>query len=111
MFLYDSLAGSSSLSTIQVSRQHPLGLAGVRLAAEALALDMSERYQLACEWLDEEETELLFRGAGVQGTLTLDEDTLQLDVRLGLLLLPMRNVLEQEILDYVAHHLPCPTST
>ncbi|KFN20741.1 poly (3-hydroxybutyrate) depolymerase, partial [Aeromonas bestiarum] len=33
MFLYDPLVGSS-LSTIKVNRQHPLGLAGARLAAE-----------------------------------------------------------------------------
>ena len=65
MFLYDPLAGSS-LSTIQVSRQHPLGLAGARLAAEAIAQDMSEEYELDCEWEDEEETRLLFRGAGGQ---------------------------------------------
>ena len=34
MFLYDPLVGSS-LSTIKVNRQHPWGLAGARLAAEA----------------------------------------------------------------------------
>lgn len=110
MFLYNSLAGGSSLSAIEVSRKHRLGLVGARQAAEAIAQDMSERYQLECEWADEQETELLFRGAGVQGSLTLSEASLNLDVRLGLLLLPIRSVLEQEILDYLAHHLPCPKS-
>ncbi|WP_323970693.1 polyhydroxyalkanoic acid system family protein [Aeromonas hydrophila] len=108
MFLYDPLAGSS-LSTIQVSRQHPLGLAGARLAAEAIAQDMSEEYELDCEWEDEEETRLLFRGAGVNGSLCLTDDTLSLEVRLGLMLLPVRSVLEQEILEYVDQRLPCPT--
>lgn len=61
---FNSLAGSSALSTIQISRQHPLGLAAARLAAEAIAADMSESYQLDCEWADEEETELRFRGSG-----------------------------------------------
>lgn len=107
MFLYDPLAGSS-LSTIQVSRQHPLGFAGARLAAEAIAQDMSEEYELDCEWEDEEETRLLFRGAGVNGSLCLTEDTLSLEVRLGLMLLPVRSVLEQEILEYVDQRLPCP---
>ncbi len=92
---YTILAGSS-LSTIQVSRQHPLGLAGARLAAEAIAQDMSG-YELDCEWEDEEETRLLFRGAGVNGSLFLTDDTLSLEVRLGLMLLPVRSVLEQEI--------------
>ena len=100
MFLYDPLVGSS-LSTIQVNRQHPLGLAGVRLAAEAIAQDMSEEYQLDCEWEDEEETRLLFRGAGVNCFLCLTDTNLQLEVRLGLMLLPVRSVLEQEILEYV----------
>ncbi|MGL6573769.1 polyhydroxyalkanoic acid system family protein [Aeromonas hydrophila] len=108
MFLYDPLAGSS-LSTIQVSRQHPLGLAGARLAAEAIAQDMSEEYELYCEWEDEEETRLLFRGAGVNGSLFLTDDTLSLEVHLGLMLLPVRSVLEQEILEYVDQRLPCPT--
>ncbi len=108
MFLYDSLAGSSGLSTIQVNRQHPLGLAAARLAAEAIAQDMSESYQLDCEWADEEETELRFRGSGVHGTLTLDDETLKLEVHLALMLLPVRSVLEQEILDYVSNRLPCP---
>ncbi|EKP0262587.1 poly(3-hydroxybutyrate) depolymerase [Aeromonas sobria] len=108
MFLYDSLAGNSGLSTIQVNRQHPLGLAAARLAAEAIAQDMSESYQLDCEWADEEETELRFRGSGVHGSLMLDENTLRLEVHLGLMLLPVRSVLEQEILDYVSNRLPCP---
>ncbi|WP_429235949.1 polyhydroxyalkanoic acid system family protein [Aeromonas salmonicida] len=108
MFLYDPLVGSS-LSTIQVNRQHPLGLAGVRLAAEAIAQDMSEEYQLDCEWEDEEETRLLFRGAGVNGFLYLTDTNLQLEVRLGLMLLPVRSVLEQEILEYVDNRLPCPS--
>ncbi|MUG28318.1 polyhydroxyalkanoic acid system family protein [Aeromonas salmonicida] len=108
MFLYDPLVGSS-LSTIQLNRQHPLGLAGVRLAAEAIAQDMSEEYQLDCEWEDEEETRLLFRGAGVNGFLCLTDTNLQLEVRLGLMLLPVRSVLEQEILEYVDNRLPCPS--
>ncbi|MDM5115490.1 polyhydroxyalkanoic acid system family protein [Aeromonas salmonicida] len=108
MFLYDPLVGSS-LSTIQVNRQHPMGLAGVRLAAEAIAQDMSEEYQLDCEWEDEEETRLLFRGAGVNGFLCLTDTNLQLEVRLGLMLLPVRSVLEQEILEYVDNRLPCPS--
>ena len=108
MFLYDPLVGSS-LSTIQVNRQHPLGLAGVRLAAEAIAQDMSEEYQLDCEWEDEEETRLLFRGAGVNGFLCLTDTNLHLEVRLSLMLLPVRSVLEQEILEYVDHRLPCPS--
>jgi putative polyhydroxyalkanoate system protein len=108
MFLYDPLVGSS-LSTIKVNRQHPLGLAGARLAAEAIAQDMSEEYQLDCEWEDEEETRLMFRGAGVNGFLCLTDNSLQLEVRLGLMLLPVRNVLEQEILEYVDHRLPCPS--
>ncbi len=108
MFLYDPLVGSS-LSTIQVNRQHPLGLAGVRLAAKAIAQDMSEEYQLDCEWEDEEETRLLFRGAGVNGFLCLTDTNLQLEVRLGLMLLPVRSVLEQEILEYVDNRLPCPS--
>lgn len=108
MFLYDSLAGSRGLSTIQISRQHPLGLAGARVAAEAIAQDMCENYQLDCEWADEEETKLRFRGSGVHGSLVLDEENLQLDVHLGLMLLPVRSVLEQEILDYVENRLPCP---
>lgn len=107
MFLYDPLVGSS-LSTIQVNRQH-LGLAGVRLAAEAIAQDMSEEYQLDCEWEDEEKTRLLFRGAGVNGFLCLTDTNLQLEVRLGLMLLPVRSVLEQEILEYVDNRLPCPS--
>ncbi|WP_042011474.1 polyhydroxyalkanoic acid system family protein [Aeromonas fluvialis] len=105
---FHSLAGSSALSTIQINRQHPLGLAAARLAAEAIARDMSESYQLECEWIDEEETELQFRGSGVHGTLTLKEDTLALDVHLGLMLMPVRSVLEQEIVDYVDNRLPCP---
>lgn len=110
MFFSHSLTGSNPLSTIQVSRQHALGLAAARLAAEAIAQDMGESYQLDCEWINEEETELRFSGAGVQGLLTLGEDTLDLQVHLGLMLLPVRSVLEQEILDYVKHRLPCPKS-
>lgn len=108
MFLYDSLSSRRGLSTIEVHRQHPLGLSAARVAAEAIAQDMSESYQLDCEWADHAQTELRFRGSGVHGSLTLDENSLQLEVHLGLMLLPVRSVLEQEIIDYVDQRLPCP---
>ncbi|WP_265449598.1 polyhydroxyalkanoic acid system family protein, partial [Aeromonas salmonicida] len=46
---------------------------------------------------------------GVNGFLCLTDTNLQLEVRLGLMLLPVRSVLEQEILEYVDNRLPCPS--
>lgn len=105
MFLYEPRS-NGSLSTIQISRQHQLGLAGARLAAEAIAADLASNYQLDMEW---SEAHLLeFKGSGVEGSLTLGESQLELEVNLGLFLLPLRSTLEQEILDYMAHRIPCP---
>ncbi|MEW7865268.1 polyhydroxyalkanoic acid system family protein [Aeromonas diversa] len=105
MFLYEPRS-SGSLSSIQISRQHQLGLAGARLAAEAIAADLASNYQLDIEWTDEHELE--FKGSGVDGMLTLGETHLELEVNLGLFLLPLRGTLEQEILEYMAHRIPCP---
>jgi putative polyhydroxyalkanoate system protein len=103
--MFFSSALNPDLATIEIERRHHLGLAAARLAAEAIAADMDERFALDYEW--ESNTELAFRGAGVRGVLQLYDKTLFLNVHLGLMLLPVRQVLEQEIHEYIDQRLPC----
>lgn len=105
MFLYAPHQGSS-LSTLIVTREHRLGLAGARLAAEAVVADIDSRFPIEYEWTNDRE--LTFRGSSADGTLILTEETIELALTLGLFLLPMRSVIEREIFDYMERMIPCP---
>lgn len=85
------------MSEIHIRRSHRLSLAKARAAAEKIARSLEQEFDLSWEW---EGDALNFRRAGVTGALSVSRQEIDIRVRLGFLLLPLRARVEREIHAY-----------
>lgn len=99
------------MSRIHIIREHRLGLPPARQLAVRWAETAHEH--LGMEWVHEEGEEgdqLVFKRAGVHGTLAVTPDRFVLDAKLGLLLAAFRHRIETEIVgnldQLLAHEKP-----
>jgi putative polyhydroxyalkanoate system protein len=82
------------MSEINIRRAHHLAPEAVRRLAEAMAVRLEERFELAWHW---EGDALRFQRDGVQGALTLGPGELRIQARLGFLLALARPQIEEEL--------------
>ena len=85
---------SRAMPSISITRAHTLSKKKARDAAERIARDLEQRFDLAYAW---EGDHLVFERPGVTGRIEVTKDSVTLDVRLGLLLTPLRHSIEREI--------------
>ena len=71
------------MSEIHLHRKHKLGLKKAREAAQKVADELSESFDMESEW---DGNELRFSRSGVSGSLTVSKDQVVLDAKLGFLL-------------------------
>lgn len=84
----------TTMSEIQIRRSHTLTARAARLAAEKIAGQLDEEFDLAYEWDD---NVLVFKRSGVSGELIVEKREVHIRVRLGFLLLAIRPRIESEI--------------
>ncbi|MBK1873921.1 polyhydroxyalkanoic acid system family protein [Marinobacter sp. 1-3A] len=82
------------MSVIDVHRAHTLDKEHAREAAEALAKDLSNKFELNYQW---EGDQLKFKRSGVKGHLNITSNDLNVRLELGMLLRPFKSRIEQEI--------------
>lgn len=82
------------MSVIDITRRHSLDHAQAVEAADSLAKDLSQRFDVDYQW---EGDVLRFRRSGVKGQLTVNPDTIHVHIELGMLLRPMKGRVEDEI--------------
>lgn len=82
------------MSVIDVHRSHSLDHAHARDTAEALARDLSEKFDVDYQW---EGDHLRFRRSGVKGQLSLSDSDIHVHLELGMMLRPFKSRIEQEI--------------
>ncbi len=82
------------MSRIHLERKHRLGLKKARAAAEQVAEDMAESFEMACEW---DGNALHFSRPGVSGCLTVGRDRVVLEAKLGLLLAAFQSRIEERL--------------
>jgi len=87
-----------TMSEIIIVRNHKLSLKKARLAAEHVAVDLENKFDLTCSW--GEDGVLHFERPGVNGQLSLAKHEVCIKVSLGMFYLPFRGVLEREIHEY-----------
>jgi putative polyhydroxyalkanoate system protein len=80
--------------SICIARNHALTPKKARDAAERIARDLKQRFDLDYAWDGDDMT---FERPGVSGRMRIDKDRVALDVRLGLLLTPIKPAIEREI--------------
>lgn len=87
-----------AMNEIIISRNHQLSLENARLAAEHVAVDLENRFDLTCTW--GENDVLRFERPGVNGQLVLIPHEVSVQVGLGVFYMPFRALLERKIHEY-----------
>ncbi|MGI8895171.1 MAG: polyhydroxyalkanoic acid system family protein [Casimicrobiaceae bacterium] len=83
------------MATISIAKHHALSLKKAKGVAEKIASDLQKRFDLDYAW---EGNRIDFERPGVSGQLLVARDKITLDVRLGLLLTPLKGTIEREII-------------
>ncbi|WP_165856156.1 polyhydroxyalkanoic acid system family protein [Marinobacter sp. JSM 1782161] len=82
------------MSSIDINRRHSLDHDHAREAAEKLAQELSQQFDVNYSW---EGDTLQFKRSGVKGHLNVTPDELQVHLELGMMLRPFKSRFEQEI--------------
>ncbi|MEM9533649.1 MAG: polyhydroxyalkanoic acid system family protein [Pseudomonadota bacterium] len=90
------------MSRIQISRNHSAGLEGARAAADQIAQEMADSFGVQSVWSGDE---LRFKHSAVRGQIFVSEVSIEVDARLGLLLVAMKPLLVTKINQYIDERL------
>ncbi|HEY8328319.1 MAG TPA: polyhydroxyalkanoic acid system family protein [Rhodanobacter sp.] len=79
---------------IDIRRPHQLSIAEARAVVDQVAARMHEKFGMDGRWQDDT---LLFSRPGVSGSIAVGTDAIQVKAELGLMLTPLKGMIEQEI--------------
>ena len=65
--------------------------------------ELSQQLQLNCEWLSD--YCLDFRRSGITGQISIGDEELDLDIKLGILMNVFREPIEKEVLEFMDRHI------
>ena len=82
------------MPSIDIQRPHNLPLPEARAVVEKVAARMHEKFDIAGRW---EGDTLHFSRPGVNGRIAVGSDAIRVRAELGLLLSPLKGMVEQEI--------------
>ena len=82
------------MARISVERAHGLGKAGAREKADQLAQKLAGQYGLEPQWSGDT---LNLKRSGVKGAVHVSEETIRVEVELGLLMSAMSGTIKAEI--------------
>lgn len=86
---------------IDISRPHQLSVAEARAVVDKVSARMQEKFGMTGQWQGDT---LGFSRPGVNGAITVGADTIQVKAELGLMLAPLKGMLEQEIRRKLEEH-------
>jgi putative polyhydroxyalkanoate system protein len=82
------------MADITIKRKHALGLKKAKVAAQKVADDLAEHFDMKSEW---QGGALHFSRSGVQGVLQVAKDSVEVNAKLGLLLSAFKPRIEEQI--------------
>ena len=82
------------MAVISIAKKHKLPHRAAKDVADRVAKDLKKRFELDYAW-DGDDVE--FERPGISGRMHVGKETISLDVRLGLLLTPLKPAIEREI--------------
>lgn len=82
------------MPTIAIKRHHTFDPTTAKVAAHKVVDDLSARYQLACIWQGDR---VSFQRPGLSGSMHLGQNEVRLDVKLSLLMTPLKSSIEHAI--------------
>jgi len=86
------------MSHIKINRDHRLTMDRAREIVDALATQLTDRYECHARWQDDS---LYFERSGIAGQIDVEPGMVRISARLGFLLAPLKYRLEQEIHRYL----------
>jgi putative polyhydroxyalkanoate system protein len=79
---------------IDIRRPHQLPLADARAVVDKVAARMQEKFGMEGHWQGDT---LLFSRSGVKGSIAVETDAIQVTAELGMMLAPLKGMVEEEI--------------
>lgn len=92
------------MSNIDITAHHDMSLEKAQEAADALAQDLAEKFDIDYGW---DGDFIHFERTGVDGSIQINEQHIHIQARLGLLLAFMKGRIENEIGGYLKSHFNC----
>ena len=90
------------MASIKIKRKHTLSHDEVVRAVQNLADELAEKLDADYEW---EGDDLCFSRSGASGKVCVGEQDLEVDIKLGMLLTPLKGKIEQTVNDYLDENL------
>ncbi|MBF8778852.1 polyhydroxyalkanoic acid system family protein [Pseudomonas fulva] len=82
------------MTQISVERKHSLGREAARAKAEALVEKLTSKYDLAARW---EGDRVDISRSGANGSVFIGDDSIRIDLKLGMMLSMMSGAIKSEI--------------
>ena len=92
------------MSRIDVHAFHSLSREEAQEAADDLAGDLAEKFEIDYGWTGDH---IHFERPGVNGMITVRENEIHIKARLGMMLAFLKPRIENEITRYLAEHFDC----
>jgi putative polyhydroxyalkanoate system protein len=86
------------MSKIHIHRTHTLGKVGARREVEEIAKQLKERLQADYHWHGDQ---LHFERSGAEGRIEVGEDDVDVNIELGLMLSPMKGMIQKQVEEYL----------
>lgn len=90
------------MSQIRITRHHTMDREHVRNMTEELGEKLKSKFGGDYRW---EGDMVHYKYSGVDAKVSFDEDTLQVDVKLGLLMAALKGMIESEVNKYLDQHV------
>jgi putative polyhydroxyalkanoate system protein len=90
------------MSKIKVTRQHAMGGKKARAAVEKLASSLGEELDADYHW---EGSSLQFTRTGASGHIDVGDDDVKIEIKLGMLLTPLKGKIEKTIEEKMDEYL------
>ena len=87
---------------MRIRRNHQLGIAEAKSRANEIAAHLEQQFSLTSRWVGDR---LMVRGNGVDGHLSVAEESIELVVRLGFALKLMEGPIRRAIESTIDEHL------
>lgn len=82
------------MANIQIKRKHNLGVEVACTRVEEVAKSLESDLNVKYEWKG---NKLLFQRSGASGIINVGDDIIDLDIKLGLMLSPMKGKIEETV--------------
>ena len=83
------------MPSLDIRRPHRLSAAEAHAVIDQVAARMREKFQVQTQW--QNDTTLSFERPGINGKIAIGANEIHVSVQLGMLLSPLKGMIEQEI--------------